>query len=98
MEYQIRVEGELGQEWADWFESSAIAREGTGVTVLTCAVADQAALLGFGLFGCVEPIFVSIPIPPFELVTRAWLLVSGMPRWSMKGINPNAIATCAQEV
>jgi hypothetical protein len=46
MEYQIRVEGELGQEWANWFDGSAIAREGDGVTVLTCAVADQAALHG----------------------------------------------------
>jgi hypothetical protein len=46
MEYQIRVEGELGQEWVGWFGGLAIAREGDGVTLLTCAVADQAALHG----------------------------------------------------
>jgi hypothetical protein len=46
MEYRIRIEGELGQEWEDWFGGSAISREGDGVTVLTCAVADQAALHG----------------------------------------------------
>ena len=46
MEYRIRVEGELGQEWVGWFSGSAISREGNGVTVLTCAVADQAALHG----------------------------------------------------
>jgi len=46
MEYQIRVEGELGQEWAAWFGGLSISREGDGVTVLTCAVADQAALHG----------------------------------------------------
>jgi hypothetical protein len=46
MDYQIRVEGELGQEWADWFGGPAITREGDGVTVLTCAVPDQAALHG----------------------------------------------------
>jgi hypothetical protein len=46
MKYQIRIEGELGQEWADWFASSAITREGHGVTLLTCAVVDQAALFG----------------------------------------------------
>jgi hypothetical protein len=46
MEYQIRIKGELGQEWADWFGGSAIAREGDGVTLLTCAVVDQAALYG----------------------------------------------------
>jgi hypothetical protein len=44
MDYQIRVEGELGQEWADWFAAIAISRERDGVTLLTCAVADQAAL------------------------------------------------------
>ncbi len=46
MDYQIRVEGELRQEWADWFGAIAVAREGDGVTLLTCTVADQAALHG----------------------------------------------------
>jgi len=46
MTYQIRIEAEIGKEWADWFGGSAIAREKDGVTLLTCAVADQAALHG----------------------------------------------------
>jgi hypothetical protein len=46
MKYHIRIEGELGQEWADWFGGSAIAREADGVTRLTCAELDQAALHG----------------------------------------------------
>jgi hypothetical protein len=46
MEYQIQIEGELGQEWADWFGGAAISGKGDGVTLLTCAVADQAALHG----------------------------------------------------
>jgi hypothetical protein len=46
MKYQIRIEGELGQEWVDWLGGHAISREGDGVTLLTCAVADQAALYG----------------------------------------------------
>ena len=46
MKYQIRIEGELGQEWADWFGGSAVSREGDGVTLLTCEVSDQAALHG----------------------------------------------------
>ena len=46
MKYQVRIEGELGEEWADWFGGSAISRERDGVTLLTCAVADQAALDG----------------------------------------------------
>ncbi len=46
MKYHIRIEGELGQEWADWFGGTAIAREPGGVSLLTCAVADQSALYG----------------------------------------------------
>ena len=46
MKYQVRVEGELGQEWADWFGGLAISREADGITLLTCVVADQAALDG----------------------------------------------------
>ncbi len=46
MKYQIRIEGELGKEWADWFGGPAVSREGDDVTLLTCAVADQAALHG----------------------------------------------------
>lgn len=46
MEYEIRIEGELGDEWADWFDGLAIVREGEGVSLLTCLVADQAALFG----------------------------------------------------
>ena len=46
MKYQVRVEGELGQQWVDWFGGPAISREGDGVTLLTCAAADQAALDG----------------------------------------------------
>lgn len=46
MNYQVRVEGELGPDWADWFGGAALSREENGVTLLTCAVADQAALDG----------------------------------------------------
>ncbi|HUW39930.1 MAG TPA: hypothetical protein VMV90_02900, partial [Rectinemataceae bacterium] len=46
MDYEIRLEGLLGEEWAEWFESSALVREGEGVTLLVCDLADQAALFG----------------------------------------------------
>ncbi len=46
MKYQIRIEGELGQEWVNWFGGLAISLEGDGVTLLTCTVNDQAALHG----------------------------------------------------
>ena len=44
--YEIRLEGLLSDEWSDWFDGVAIAPDGRGGTVLTCRVADQAALHG----------------------------------------------------
>jgi hypothetical protein len=46
MVYQIRVRGQLGPQWADWFEGLAITPEGDGDTLLTGPVVDQAALYG----------------------------------------------------
>ena len=46
MQYEIRLEGTLDHDWADWFGALALIREGEGVTLLTCSVADQAALFG----------------------------------------------------
>jgi len=44
--YQIRIKGQLGPEWADWFGGLAIAVEAGGDTLLTGPVVDQAALHG----------------------------------------------------
>ena len=46
MVYQIRIEGHLGPQWADWFGGLAITLEDNGDTLLTCPVVDQAALHG----------------------------------------------------
>jgi hypothetical protein len=46
MAYQIRIQGHLGSEWADWFKSLSIMLEGNGDTLLTSPVVDQAALHG----------------------------------------------------
>ncbi|NDJ75419.1 MAG: hypothetical protein GYB65_04095 [Chloroflexi bacterium] len=46
MVYQIRIEGQLGCQWSDWFEGLAITLDDNGNTVLTGPVADQAALHG----------------------------------------------------
>ena len=46
MRYEIRLEGYLDDEWADWFGGLTLVREGGGVTLLICSVADQAALFG----------------------------------------------------
>jgi len=44
--YAIRIAGQLGAEWADWFGGMTIAPEANGDTLLTGVVADQAALHG----------------------------------------------------
>ena len=44
--YHIRVQGNLDEKWADWFEGLVMASGGNGETLLTGAMADQAALQG----------------------------------------------------
>jgi hypothetical protein len=46
MIYQIRIEGQLGEQWTDWFEGLTITQEEGGTTVLTGPVVDQSALHG----------------------------------------------------
>jgi hypothetical protein len=46
MLYQIRLRGQLGQEWTDWFGGLAITLADNGDTLLTGSVIDQAALYG----------------------------------------------------
>ena len=47
--YQIKVPGEVSQNWSDWFEGLKTVieyeRDGAPITILTGAL-DQAALLG----------------------------------------------------
>lgn len=44
--YEIRIEGHLSEQWTDWFDGLTVSLEETGVTCLTGPVADQAALYG----------------------------------------------------
>ncbi len=44
--YEIRLKGQLGREWADWFGGMAVDLTEDGDTLLTGPVADQAALYG----------------------------------------------------
>jgi hypothetical protein len=44
--YQIRLQGHLGPQWADWFEGLTIALQENGETLLTGPVVDQPALHG----------------------------------------------------
>jgi hypothetical protein len=44
--YQIRLQGHLGPQWADWFEGLTIELQENGETLLTGPVVDQPALHG----------------------------------------------------
>ena len=44
--YRIRLKGQLGPEWAEWFEGLAVTLEEDGSTLLTGPLVDQAALHG----------------------------------------------------
>ena len=46
MVYEIRLRGHLGRNWTDWFGDVSITLRDNGETLLTCPVADQAALYG----------------------------------------------------
>ncbi len=46
MIYQIRIKGHLDHRWTEWFGDVTITLEDNGETLLTCPVADQAALHG----------------------------------------------------
>ena len=46
MVYEIRITGQLGRAWTDWFEALVITLEANGDTLLTGPVVDQAALHG----------------------------------------------------
>jgi hypothetical protein len=44
--YQIRIEGQFGQQWTDWFDGLSITPGENGTTLLTGPVIDQSALHG----------------------------------------------------
>lgn len=44
--YRIRVEGQIGPEWSEWFEGMTITAEAPNETTLSGPVLDQAALYG----------------------------------------------------
>jgi hypothetical protein len=44
--YQIRIKGQLGDQWSDWFDDLTITLEDDGNTLLSGPVVDEAALHG----------------------------------------------------
>jgi hypothetical protein len=66
MVYQIRIKGQLGSQWTDWFEGLTITLEEDGNTLLTGPVVDQAAL--YGLLKKVRDLGMQlISVSPVEL-------------------------------
>ena len=45
-QYEIRLRGRLDPSWSDWFGDLAVSVTGTGDTLLSGLVVDQAALHG----------------------------------------------------
>ncbi len=43
---EIRIEGQLDKDWAEWLENMTVSHAGGQETVLTGKVIDQAALYG----------------------------------------------------
>jgi hypothetical protein len=44
--YEIRVQGQLDSEWADWFTGFTISYDTDDSTILRGSIVDQAALHG----------------------------------------------------
>jgi hypothetical protein len=44
--YHIRVKGQIGPEWSEWFDGMTITSDETNETILFGQVVDQAALYG----------------------------------------------------
>ncbi len=44
--YEIRVRGQLGREWSNWFEGLELVHLPNGNMVLSGRIVDQAALIG----------------------------------------------------
>ena len=44
--YEIRVDGHIDVEWADWFEGLTVTNHEDGTALLSGLLADQAALHG----------------------------------------------------
>jgi hypothetical protein len=44
--FEIRMQGHLDDQWAEWFDGMTIITQPDGTTILTGPVADQAALQG----------------------------------------------------
>ena len=73
MIYQIRIMGQLDNQWTDWFDGLTITLEENGDTLLTGPVVDQSAL--HGLLKKVRdlglPLISVNQVPPLETTNQS---------------------------
>jgi hypothetical protein len=63
--YEIRIRGRLDARWVTWFDGLTLQSEPDGITLISGAVADQAAL--HGLLQRVRDLGLSlVSVVPFE--------------------------------
>ncbi len=66
--YRIRLQGQLGPQWADWFAGFTLNWQEPGETVMVGQVVDQAAL--HGLLNTIRdlglPLLEVVCLPPEE--------------------------------
>ena len=62
-QYQIRVKGQLGSQWSEWFDGLTVLPAGGDETILRGTIVDQAAL--HGLIGKVRDLAL-----PLLAITR----------------------------
>ena len=90
--YQIRIEGHLSEQWTDWFEGLTVSLEETGVTCLTGPVADQAAL--YGLLKKVRDL--GMPLVSVNRTERSHPIASGTSSSQINGTHQNALKRSKQ--
>ena len=45
-QYRIQIQGHLPESWSDWFDGLCLTQRANGVTIISGAFSDQAALFG----------------------------------------------------
>lgn len=58
LDCRLRVAGELGPDWTDWFDGLAVEPVGDGTTEIAGSLPDQAAV--FGLLAAVRNLGIEV--------------------------------------
>ena len=90
--YEIRIEGHLSEQWTDWFEGLTVSLEETGVTCLTGPITDQAAL--YGLLKKVRDL--GMPLVSVNRTERNHPVATGTGSSQINGTHQNALKRSKQ--